>query len=312
MTVFDLVANRSYGNKHVLTKLIEHHVWVPYKEIILHYDDEVSSDAVQKIVSDYWLYEKDKMPLEYIVWHVDFLARAFAIDKRAMIPRPETEYMINGVCEHIEETRNKEQETNNSMEILDLGCGCGVLGLSVGLQVTGNREQVTGNRELEAWSWKLETVSFWDISADAIDLAQINIESYRNALEGVKLTARVSNGLQELKNHPELLERWKNNNLIIVCNYPYIPDDTFEENADECAKTREPRLAFLGGPDGLDLYRVLFGEIETFGLTGAVLFLEMLTWQAESLEKEFGDRMEFQIIKTFHFNIVIVKTIRKN
>lgn len=66
-------------------------------------------------------------------------------------------------------------------------------------------------------------------------------------------------------------------------------------------------MAFLGGPDGLDLYRVLFGEIVNYGLTGATLYLEMMTWQMESLQKEFSDTIDLQIIKTFHFNIIIVK-----
>lgn len=99
MTLFDLVANKQYGNKHVLTKLIEHYTAVPYKEIILHYNDNVSAEIVTKIDSDYRKYEKEKMPLEYIVGHVDFLGNSFAIDHRAMIPRPETEYMIEAVVE---------------------------------------------------------------------------------------------------------------------------------------------------------------------------------------------------------------------
>jgi len=67
MTLFDLVANKQYQNKHVLTKLIEHYATVPYKEIILHYEDVISAEIVTKIDSDYRKYEKEKMPLEYIV-----------------------------------------------------------------------------------------------------------------------------------------------------------------------------------------------------------------------------------------------------
>lgn len=67
MTIFDLVANRDYQNKHVLTKLIEHHTGVPYKQIVMHYDDVVTDDVAKRIVSDYRSYDKDKKPLEYIV-----------------------------------------------------------------------------------------------------------------------------------------------------------------------------------------------------------------------------------------------------
>jgi hypothetical protein len=67
MTVYELVAKRELGNKHVLTKLIEHHVGIPYKEIILHYEDVINDNQIIAIISDYWKYEKEKMPLEYIV-----------------------------------------------------------------------------------------------------------------------------------------------------------------------------------------------------------------------------------------------------
>lgn len=306
MTLFDLVANRQYQNKHVLTKLIEHHTGVPYKEIIMHYDDEISWDKAGLIDSDYRKYEKEKMPLEYIVGHVDFLGNSFFIDGRGMIPRPETEYMIQAVLEGMQATSYQLPAT--SFNILDLWCGCGVLGLSVGsLCNTGNWKLATGS--------KIYSIQSWDLSPDAVELTKKNIEKYRDRLSWVELGTQVSEWLSELKNKPELLERWQKNPLIIVCNYPYIPDETFEENADECAKTWEPRMAFLGGSDGLDLYRVLFGEIVDYGLTHAVLYLEMMTWQLEILNAEFwsevGGNWKFETVKTFHFNIIIVKAEHK-
>ncbi len=292
MTIFDLVANREYQNKHVLTKLIEHHLGVPYKEIILHYDDEILESKAQSIVSDYFAYEKDKKPLEYIVGEVEFLGNSFAIDERAMIPRPETEYMINWVVEYIEAEEWKL--STKGFCVLDLGCGCGVLGLSVLMLSLRNGISVS---HLESW----------DISVDAIELTKKNVARHQQTLDWIVLKTCVSEGLKALEHKAELLSQRQDQKLIIVCNYPYIPDETFEINADECAKTWEPRIAFLGGPDGLDLYRILFGEIEHYNLTGAVLFLEMMTWQMELLVKEFGDRIQFQLIKTFHFNIIIVQ-----
>ena len=67
MTLYDLVANKQFQNKHVLTKLIEHYTGVGYKEIILHYEDIIEPAIAEKISSDYFSYETDKMPLEYIV-----------------------------------------------------------------------------------------------------------------------------------------------------------------------------------------------------------------------------------------------------
>ena len=179
------------------------------------------------------------------------------------------------------------------MDLLDLGCGCGVLGISVAILSQK----------------KPKTLASWDLSPDAVDLTKKNIEKYSEQLSAsnIATSTLVSRGLEELAQFPELQKQRQTNKLVIVCNYPYIPDETFEDNADECAKTWEPRMAFVGGPDGLDLYRVLFGEVEKHGLTGATLYLEMMTWQMESLQKEFSSTIDLQIIKTFHLNILIVK-----
>jgi methylase of polypeptide subunit release factors len=76
-------------------------------------------------------------------------------------------------------------------------------------------------------------------------------------------------------------------------------------------RKREPRPAFVGGKDGLDYYREMFKQLFDTGLTEITLFLEMMTWQVDILRQEYGDRMDFAEIKTFHFNIRIVKGIIK-
>ncbi len=67
-------------------------------------------------------------------------------------------------------------------------------------------------------------------------------------------------------------------------------------------------MAFVGGDDGLDLYRVMFNQIHNSQCTmhNVVMFLEMMTWQVDILKKEF-EWLVFEEIKTFHFQIRIVK-----
>ena len=70
---------------------------------------------------------------------------------------------------------------------------------------------------------------------------------------------------------------------------PYIPDKTFEENAPSNVQKREPKIAFVGGDDGLDLYRKMFSQLQGIKqeVKSLVMFLEMMTWQVEILRKEF-------------------------
>ena len=67
MTLFDLISNKTYQYKHVLTKLIEHHTGIFYKDVLLHYEKILSDTQVNAIDSDYRSYVHDHKPLEYIM-----------------------------------------------------------------------------------------------------------------------------------------------------------------------------------------------------------------------------------------------------
>jgi hypothetical protein len=97
--------------------------------------------------------------------------------------------------------------------------------------------------------------------------------------------------------------------LIMTANLPYIPDQTFDENSPANVQKWEPRFAFVGGDDGLDLYRKMFAQLLELKdqVSDLVMFLEMMTWQVDILRKEYQDVIEFEEVKTFHFNIRIVK-----
>ena len=99
-----------------------------------------------------------------------------------------------------------------------------------------------------------------------------------------------------------------------MANLPYIPDETFDTQAEDNVKKREPRPAFVWWKDWLDFYREMFKQIFDFAgtrdkelETKITMFLEMMTWQVDILRQEFGDKINFEEIKTFHFNIRIVK-----
>lgn len=115
---------------------------------------------------------------------------------------------------------------------------------------------------------------------------------------------------------PAPLLQGEGRNIRIVANLPYIPDETFDTQTDSRVHDNEPRMAFVGGDDGLDLYRRMFKQVQEVskverGKKGnLVMFLEMMTWQVDILRKEF-DWLEFEEVKTFHFQIRIVKATVK-
>ncbi len=295
MKIRDLLADQKYQQKKVLEKILCHHTAWTKEELVRRYDDEISAEIVGKIQRDYDLYVKEDKPLEYIFWYVEFFQRKFKIDGRSLIPRPETEYMIEAVNEHVA----AEAATNNGKQkvLLDVGTWTGVLGLSV----------------------LMENPTFFDRAylteyyEDTLSLAVENYEQHKSELgDKTKIQLVHSNLIQFLGEQHIVTsaDQPQSIDYTLVANLPYIPDEVFDTQTEDNVRKWEPRPAFVWGFDGLDFYREMFAQIFEYQKTSPqqrTMFLEMMTRQVEILRKEFGDTIAFEEIKTFHFNIRIVK-----
>lgn len=148
-----------------------------------------------------------------------------------------------------------------------------------------------------------------DISEAALEVTQSN---YKSLVENKDIDKSIQVNIEQ----GNLFDRdiiqnnisSKDQEIIVLANLPYIPDETFDTNPDLSIKY-EPRVAFVGGDDGLDLYRIMFEQIHQSGHI-TTMFLEMMTWQVDILRQEF-DWLAFEEIKTFHFQIKIVKVTIK-
>ena len=107
-----------------------------------------------------------------------------------------------------------------------------------------------------------------------------------------------------------------NKTITLVANLPYIPDETFDQDSPDNVQKREPRIAFVWWNDWLDLYRKMFNQLFQLKLEWKIwkvmMFLEMMTRQVEILQKEFLDKLNFDEVKTFHFNIRMVQASFKD
>lgn len=290
MKIVDLLSDASLKKKSVLEKLIRYKCSLTKEEMFMDVDRELTSEESEWILGGYTSYIQDNQPLEYILWHVDFMGVSFHVTSATLIPRPETEYMIEAVNEWIAETPSCES-------YVDIGTGCGVLWLSV----------LYHNR------WRMKQGIQTDISPDALEVARKNWDT----LFGECITWVI---------HPEFLEAsildadsiktlWKKCSadqtpLLLVANLPYIPEKLFDDNTDISVKKREPKFAFVWWDDWLDRYRVMFDQMKVLQnahLIQCTQFLEMMTWQVEILRKEYWKVFVFEEVKTFHFNIRIVK-----
>lgn len=296
MKLSELLWRKDLKEKFVLQKFLCTFLSCTREELRTDMDKELPDDIIQKTLTAYKSYVEDKRPIEYILGHVDFFDREFFVNEATLIPRPETEYMITAVTEYIQGQGNRGNGGGNIL--LDIGTWCGVLWISVLLQNPGY----------------FSDAIFTDFYENALEVAKKN---YANLVTDFSGNVQfIHSDLLDFLIHGnrELLDK----NIVLVANLPYIPEKTFDENVADNVKNREPKPAFVWGDDGLDYYRIMLDQIlsliENWKLKiekWFVMFLEMMTWQVDVLRQLYDDKFVFEEVKTFHFNIRIVKACLK-
>ena len=156
-------------------------------------------------------------PLQHLLGTAEFHGRTFACDKRALVPRPETEQLCEIV---LAETRNQKPETRN-LRVLDVGTGSGVIALTL------------------AAAWPEARVEAVDISDDALALAREN-------------AARLGLAERVVFTRSDLLAEVAGEFDLIVANLPYIATAEIPQLAREVR--HDPLPALDGGPRGLAIF----------------------------------------------------------
>jgi release factor glutamine methyltransferase len=187
-------------------------------------------------------------PVAYILGKREFYGRDFFVDKRVLIPRPDTEILLEAALE-------KTAHRHLSGRALDLCTGSGCVALSFALE--RRTWQVTGT----------------DLSDDALEVAQKNAVRL-GALWGVRF---VPGDLFAALKPGEKFE-------LITANPPYIPDAEIAE-LEAGVRDFEPQSALAGGASGLDFYQRICQEARQFLVPGGVLAFEVGAGQAPDVER---------------------------
>ncbi len=217
--------------------------------LITHEQEELNHQQEEQLRE---LVEKRKagMPIAYLIQSKAFFGRNFYVDENVLIPRPETEELLEKALEILK----KERGTGT---ILDLGTGSGALAISIALELP--------QREVMAI----------DISDEAIEVAEKNQKTYPCDNLSFIHDDLLSNLDGERVSQP----------LSIIANLPYIGSETHRHLSEETEKY-EPSTALYGGPDGLDLYRRLWKQLDDKKLEFTFLIMEISDSQANIAQQE--------------------------
>jgi release factor glutamine methyltransferase len=183
-------------------------------------------------------------PLQYITGVQEFWSLDFVVDPRVLIPRPETELLVEQGLRLIE---TMQGPADHSIKILDLGTGCGAIGIALAREIP----------DADIWAT--------DISADALQVASLNARKH-----GVSDRIQFSQG--------DLWEPFVGIGImtfdIIVSNPPYIPTEEYPSLQPE-VRDYEPSMALDGHPGGMYYIEKILTEAPKYMNQGGWLLMEM-------------------------------------
>jgi len=183
--------------------------------------------------------------IAYIQGHREFRGMEFSVNHSVLVPRPDTETLVEAALEYID---GMAKEEKLPISFLDLCTGCGALAVSL------KNER------------PFLSVTASDISKEALEIADLNMKR----LLGKELAQGRGDEIKMI--HSDLFEKIKDKFDIIVSNPPYVPSGEMVSLAPEVLK--EPALALDGGEDGLDLIRKIILKAPEHLEPGGALLLE--------------------------------------
>lgn len=221
---------------------------------LVAHDSELLDSTLEERYFEILDKRKNGMPIQYILGEEDFYGRSFKVLKDVLIPRQDTEISVETLLKII-----KNNKINNMLEI---GCGTGIVSISVDLET------------------KIDVTAV-DISKRAIENSIINKEKLGSRIKIMK---------------SDLFTNIKESFDLIYSNPPYIKSDEIEKLQVEVRK-HEPRLALDGGEDGLHFYRKIIKKAPKYLNDRGYLVFEIGHDEGKDICALMEDKFEVEVIK---------------
>jgi release factor glutamine methyltransferase len=248
------------SNARLTAELVMAHVLSEPREYLYSHDDRVLTDEELQAV-EVRLYDRiGGVPLQYIVGRQEFFGRYFHVNPSVLIPRPETEYIVEAVLEIERSTR----QPRNALSIVDVGTGSGCIAITLALELS--QAQVFGT----------------DVSFEALLVARENALTLRAPVRFACL---------------DVLDAIQAEFNFVVSNPPYVRRDEITRLQRE-VREHEPHVALFSPDDELAIYRRLVMKSEEILKPGGHIIMEIGLGMDEPVLALFGSRWERLPTKT--------------
>ena len=226
--------------------MLAHVLGVDRGYLFAHHDYKLTEHEAARF-TDLIVRRTQYEPVAYLIGRKEFYGLDFIVDHRVLIPRPETELLVDMVINQID-MRSDNLPPGHRLSVVDVGTGCGAIAIAV----------ATCCPNIDVYAI--------DVSNDAIAVALANIK-------------RLDKRSQVSLLHGDLISPLENkidqNRVdVIVANLPYISRDDYRQ-LDPDVRDYEPQLALEAGAEGLDSIRRLLGQAPHYLKPRGVIYLEI-------------------------------------
>jgi release factor glutamine methyltransferase len=248
------------SNARLTAELVLAHVLSVEREYLYAHDDRVLSEQELQMLEDR-LYDRiSGVPLQYIVGRQEFYGRYFRVNPAVLIPRPETEYIIEAVLE-LQGTKGLPPRP---LSIIDVGTGSGCIAVTLALELPGTN------------------VFAGDVSFEALLVARENAATLGAPVRFVSM---------------DVLDALQTRFDFIVSNPPYVRRSELSRLQRE-VREHEPHVALFSPEDELAIYRRLVVGAEEMLNSGGHIIMEVGIGMDERVLSLFGPRWDALPTKT--------------
>ena len=238
---------------------------VSYEDVKSLYYTDIDDNKVEQVFSQL----KDHIPVAYITGRKEFYGREFLVDENVLIPRVETEILVEEVL--------KRYNNHSNLDIIDICSGSGTIGLTI-IQEIANCH-----------------MTLLDISPKAIDISKKNAEKFN-----------IKNNIEYICDDILLYTSDKKYD-IVLCNPPYISFEEYAGLEEEVKK--EPVIALTADDNGLLFYKNILSKFPILCKNSGVMFFEIGAAQADDVKKiAENNNLYAECIKDYSLNdrVIIV------
>lgn len=234
-----------YREERVADWLLEHHLDMTYTGLLVHGRDPFPDDKRKPFVKDVEQHAETGIPVQHLTGWAEFYGRRFTVNADVLVPRPETEELVEGVLQLLHQTSR-----SNPLKIVDLGTGSGAIACTLALEAE--------NVEVHAT----------DISAEALQVAGQNAKNL---------------GAEVIFHQGDFLSPVASQEFdIIVSNPPYI-SYVEQEELSETVSQFDPHLALFAEDEGLAAYRTIARQIKQSASSPQLIVFEIGHQQGEAV-----------------------------